>query len=76
MTWLAGFFEERKPQSMARLLAFFCGVAGCLVALAHPEAWKTVSALIGGGAVAIITRTKTKPPPNGTAGPLSGENSP
>lgn len=72
--WLAGFFEERRPQSMARLVAFGCGLAGCAVALLYPEEHLTVAALIGGGAVAILSRTKT-PPPNGGGGERSAPSS-
>lgn len=43
---------------MTRLLALLCILAGCVVALRFPSQWQTVTALIGGGGVALMTRNK------------------
>lgn len=54
----AGFFQEGDGSwSMTRLCAFLCCVAGCVVAVVWHEA-ATVTALVGGGAVALLVRTK------------------
>ena len=76
--WLRAFLEERngsvKP-SMARLVALCCGLAGCAVAIRNPEAWQTVTALIGGGAVSLLARKKNESP-SGQGGKSSDGNSP
>lgn len=54
----AGFFQEGDGSwSMTRLCAFLCCVAGCVVAVWKRDA-ATVAALIGGGAVSLLVRTK------------------
>ena len=63
LRWLASFLEETTPQSMTRLCALLCCLAGCVVALRTPEHPLTVSALIGGGAVAILLRKQTPDAP-------------
>lgn len=47
--------------SLTRLCAFAFAVAGCVVALRHPSEAATVVALVGGGAVAILTRERGGP---------------
>lgn len=48
--------------SSCRLIAVACAAAGIYIALTHPtDAATTVAALIGGGAVAILTRSKSSP---------------
>jgi len=78
LRWFAGFFEVQASQSMSRLLAFFCvAIAAVLVGftgryvLHSPAPSATVitallgavAMLIGGGAVALVTRTPSDPPP-------------
>lgn len=46
--------------SSSRGLAILFGIVGCIVALKHPGEAATVAALVGGGSVAIATRTKGK----------------
>ena len=46
---------------MTRLLALICVVLAAVVILWHPALWQTVTALIGGGAVALVTRSKDNP---------------
>lgn len=54
----AGFFQEGDGSwSMTRLCAFLCCVAGCVVALWRHD-WQTTTALIGGGCVSLLVRTK------------------
>ena len=61
--WLLDFLADPDgSSSMARLCAFLFGLAGCAVALRFPEQWQTVTALVGGGAVAILNRTKAGEP--------------
>ena len=61
LAWLKGFFESGAPQSMTRLLALICVVLAAVVIIWHPALWQTVTALIGGGAVALVTRSKDNP---------------
>lgn len=68
------FFLAHTPESMTRLIAFCCGLSGCALALIHPQSWQTVTALIGGGSVALLTRS-TPPIQNGGAGVPSEDNS-
>lgn len=56
------FLHENTPQSMTRLTALLCCLAGCVVALRFPEHWQTVASLIGGGTVALLTRKKSTEP--------------
>lgn len=58
LAWLEFFQESSGDYSMTRLASFLCCVAGCVVAVRSPEHWQTVTGLIGGGAVALLTRTK------------------
>jgi hypothetical protein len=61
LRWIAGFFTDpvSGDPSMARLCAFACVlIAGYAVYKNQPAV--TVAALIGGGAVAILSRTKAE----------------
>jgi hypothetical protein len=60
MKWALAFFESHTPQSMTRLLAFFCTLAACYIAIRHPSQWQSITALIGGGAVSLMARSKPK----------------
>lgn len=60
LRWCGGFFEVNTQTSMTRLLAFL------IVLITAVAVWKgrdaaTVAALIGGGAVALMARTKPEP---------------
>jgi hypothetical protein len=75
--WLAAFFEQGKPQSSSRLIAFLC-LALAVPVVAALDAYvyvalkyrlalnadvifsfgKVLGFLIGGGAVAIVVRSK------------------
>jgi hypothetical protein len=54
------FFQDPSGDfSMTRLIAFVIGTTGCYVAITSPSSWQTITALIGGGAVSLLTRTKS-----------------
>lgn len=67
LRWCLRFFEENTRQSMTRLVAFLCGLAACAVAWRAPGEAATVTALIGGGAVALLVRKKSDPGAGGDA---------
>ena len=56
--WVRGFFEAHRVQLMTRLLALLCVLEAGVVVWRAPLAWQTISALIAGGAVALVTRSK------------------
>lgn len=62
INWFNTLVEDPKTgkPSSARLAALGLVIVGCVVALRTPEHSGTVSALIVGGAVALLTRTKTE----------------
>ena len=65
LDWLSDFFcEADGSSSMCRLLAFACVVIAAVVALRCPSCWEAITALVGGGAVALLVRTRV-PPPSG-----------
>jgi hypothetical protein len=55
--------EQSGASSACRLCAVLCTLAACVIAVVHPEAWQAITALIGGGTVALLTRSKAVPGP-------------
>lgn len=57
--------------SSSRVCAVLCVLVACTVAvigiLRHVEQASTVTALLGGGAANLFSRTRTQPPPSGGA---------
>jgi hypothetical protein len=68
LRWVLGFFEVHAPQSMTRAIAFLCALAACVIAWRDPSQWQAIGALIGGGAVALLKRTKGTPTSGTTGG--------
>lgn len=62
IAWIRGIVEDPKSKNLSstRLCALVFGAFGCFVAVTSPENSETVAALIGGGAVALLVRTKAE----------------
>ncbi len=63
-----GFFrdflcEQDGSSSACRLCAILCTVFAGIIAWREPRAWEAIGAFIGGGAVALLTRSKAVPGP-------------
>ena len=61
LRWTLGIVQDpiSADLSSARVAGLTCLVVGCTIALKHPDASGTVAALIGGGAVAFLSRVKS-----------------
>ena len=55
--YIEGFWMPDRPQSLARLLAAPVILAGCWVALHHPEDWETATGMVTGGTALYAART-------------------
>lgn len=65
LKWLAGGLTDpiQGTLSSTRLAGLLCTVTGCAIAWHKPDgSAPTISALIVGGAVAFLTRTKSDAP--------------
>lgn len=60
IAWIRGVVEDPKTKNLSstRLCALVFGAVGCFIAVTSPENAETVAALIGGGSVALLVRTK------------------
>jgi hypothetical protein len=61
LRYLLGAFTDpiTADASSSRIAGFACLIVGCVIAVKHPEHSGTVAALIGGGAVSFLARTKS-----------------
>jgi len=68
VTWVLAFFEQDTPQSMSRAVALLFALGGVAVAIIgavrEHEQPATVSALVIGGAVGLLSRRKDSGDPS------------